>query len=678
MSALIGALRVTLGLDSAAFEQGLTKAQVRSKKLADQMGSLSDRVGAMGKAMAAAGAAVVGGQVFTQMRAMAHEGLEYAGSLGEQAQQLGVTTSALQQYRYIASQVGIEQETMEKGLVKLTGKLGDLAVGASGAENPFGRLKLSQEEYNRLSKMTAEEALPLLADKFAALGSDTERVAAAQELFGEKMGGKFIGLLAEGSAGINQLTAAYKKLGIELSPEEIAKADDALDKLSALQQATLAQKARIATDNSKLILESEAAWEQFKVKALQFSADIENAVTAFDEFNASEAAKARATFAALGHGAQEAGQRIVKFVQNTMTGIREMAQGVGKWFSTMYQTSIDSVAKLVNGVQQWLQGKLTAVIKWVADKLGLLGDAFFKLYDRVVGHSYVPDLVDGIADHFARLDGVMVKPAERAAAQTAATFKKLQADLDPLMRRLFPEAAAQADLARDRAILNAAAGRSKYSEEQLAEAQRRLSLEGYDKSTVLQDFLAGTDDPLALTENLQEQLRKLSGAANDNADQMTAANVRVVKSFKDMASETLDALQTLTSAIKGGDFLDILTAVVGFGVKLGSAGVFGSGVQSKLNSPIPGFALGTPAAPRGLAWVGERGPELVNFRGGERVWPSGSGPRGMGGGNVYHFSGNLMTPEFWARIQAGDAMAAQAGARGGVGLMGRKMSRRLA
>lgn len=35
---------------------------------------------------------------------------------------------------------------------------------------------------------------------------------------------------------------------------------------------------------------------------------------------------------------------------------------------------------------------------------------------------------------------------------------------------------------------------------------------------------------------------------------------------------------------------------------------------------IPGFAVGTGSAPPGLAWVGERGPELVAFRGGERVY----------------------------------------------------------
>lgn len=38
---------------------------------------------------------------------------------------------------------------------------------------------------------------------------------------------------------------------------------------------------------------------------------------------------------------------------------------------------------------------------------------------------------------------------------------------------------------------------------------------------------------------------------------------------------------------------------------------------------LPGFATGTYNAPRGMAWVGEQGPELVAFRGGEQVYTAG-------------------------------------------------------
>ena len=49
---------------------------------------------------------------------------------------------------------------------------------------------------------------------------------------------------------------------------------------------------------------------------------------------------------------------------------------------------------------------------------------------------------------------------------------------------------------------------------------------------------------------------------------------------------------------------------------------------------VPGFASGTSSAPPGMAWVGERGPELVAFRGGERVFPHGQSMRMAGVGTA--------------------------------------------
>lgn len=64
-----------------------------------------------------------------------------------------------------------------------------------------------------------------------------------------------------------------------------------------------------------------------------------------------------------------------------------------------------------------------------------------------------------------------------------------------------------------------------------------------------------------------------------------------------------------------------------------------SSMPSLPSIKIPGFARGTESAPRGLAMVGEYGPELVAFRGGERVFPALqtramlSGGYGGGGGS---------------------------------------------
>ena len=45
-----------------------------------------------------------------------------------------------------------------------------------------------------------------------------------------------------------------------------------------------------------------------------------------------------------------------------------------------------------------------------------------------------------------------------------------------------------------------------------------------------------------------------------------------------------------------------------------------SQIKAKVTGASRGYAKGTSSAQRGLAWVGERGPELVRFRGGEQVY----------------------------------------------------------
>lgn len=74
------------------------------------------------------------------------------------------------------------------------------------------------------------------------------------------------------------------------------------------------------------------------------------------------------------------------------------------------------------------------------------------------------------------------------------------------------------------------------------------------------------------------------------------------------------------------------------------------------DDPIPRFATGTPFAPSGLALVGERGPELVQMRGGERVYDAGMTREMIGGrrgGGDIHVHGDLkVTSDSQARALA--------------------------
>lgn len=275
----------------------------------------------------------------------------------------------------------------------------------------------------------------------------------------------------------------------------------------------------------------------------------------------------------------------------------------------------------------------------------------------------------------ARAGAGEVRQAFKTISDSAGeALRQLQLDTQILMVGLFPDAREIAEFRKQLTLLDrgiAAGGVGGFSVEQLQAGRGRL-IESAGSDVLRNTPLPLADQlarfgavPLGDTQSIKAALESLSFAANDNADKMGVSTVRIAESFKDMADKTLNALSQMANAIKGGGFLDILGAVINLGMQLGSIGIFGKGVQGRINAPkVPGYANGTNYAPGGLALVGERGPELVRLPRGSQVIPN-HALRGNGGGNTYHFQGNMMTPEFWQRIQAGDMQAAMAGAKGG-------------
>lgn len=131
----------------------------------------------------------------------------------------------------------------------------------------------------------------------------------------------------------------------------------------------------------------------------------------------------------------------------------------------------------------------------------------------------------------------------------------------------------------------------------------------------------------------------------------------------------------------------LVNSIFGGGGGMPSIGSALADVGSKLTgsySPLPGFAMGTSSAPAGLALVGESGPELVRFRGGEQVIPN-HRLRGLqfnGGQSAGAVVQVLPSPYFDVRVQENISAAGPALASAG-GLVGQRrtayrQSRRLA
>lgn len=293
-------------------------------------------------------------------------------------------------------------------------------------------------------------------------------------------------------------------------------------------------------------------------------------------------------------------------------------------FAPLVSAAVKLMQQLYQGVKTWLQDKLSGVWTFVLGKIETVKKAFFNLYDAVVGHSYIPDMVDEIGQNMARLDTLMVDKAADATKKTANKFRELRTLLD----ELFPEQAQARINAAKFALIDE--GQSKGWLTAGAAGEARGTLASNIRGDLPLSFdLAEAAKPMggmtAATNELAEKLAVLGTRAKETT-------VRVAKSFKDMADATMQSISNVANAIKGGGFLGILEAVVGLGMQLGSVGVFGKTIANRLNE-TKGYANGGFPS-RGLAMVGERGPELVSFRGGERVFSNADSRSMMGGSRL--------------------------------------------
>jgi hypothetical protein len=241
----VASLYTTLTLESSGFTVGLKQALSATERAAQGIERQMNRISAAGAALASAFAvdAIV---------AASRRSLEYASSLGEVSQQLGVSTRDLQVYRYAASQVGIEQGEMDAALSRLTRTLGEAAVGSKAQAATFRELGVSVRDASG-RVLTAGEAIPKLADALSRIKDPALRARLEVDLFG-KAGQKLDTLLAGGSTAVNELRDAASKLGLVLEDSVIAQADEAADKLTAVKSVLEAKLSAVVAENAGVII----------------------------------------------------------------------------------------------------------------------------------------------------------------------------------------------------------------------------------------------------------------------------------------------------------------------------------------------------------------------------------------------------------------------------------------
>lgn len=213
-SSIIGALRAVLGLDTAQFEAGADRAKAKAGGL---KAALMSTAASLTPVAAGAVAATIAVNGFAIGMKLAADAAQYADDISAQAYKLGVSAEYLQAFSHAAEATDVPAEEAAKALEGLSAAIGALqsGIGDGKIRKALEGLGISQDQID--SFKSVEDALPVIADKIAGLGTITEQLQFAKKFGIEAL----LPLLKQGSDGIQQLMTDARDLGVVLSEDVV-------------------------------------------------------------------------------------------------------------------------------------------------------------------------------------------------------------------------------------------------------------------------------------------------------------------------------------------------------------------------------------------------------------------------------------------------------------------------
>lgn len=208
-----------------ALSAGVSEVKQGVSGLADEAGAAGRVLGVFGAAGVAAAAALGGAAIaFGQ----AVKAMQLGDEISDAAAKVGISTDALQEYRYAISQAGGATQDADAAIAAFTRTLGAAESGLSPrAMKAFKALGFTAEDLKGFKD--ADAALQAVAAKIADLGSEAERAAVADKLGLTPM----LPLLREGTAQMDSLRQAAHTLGYVMDADVVAAMGEANDKFEA-------------------------------------------------------------------------------------------------------------------------------------------------------------------------------------------------------------------------------------------------------------------------------------------------------------------------------------------------------------------------------------------------------------------------------------------------------------
>jgi len=182
---------------------------------------------------------------------MANDMLLAADSINKTADKLGLTTDRLQEYRFAASQAGIDSRRFDMSFQRFGRRIAEVA-------NEQGELLKTAEQYG-LQVKTNEGRLRDInavfydyANLIKNASSDQEALRLAFKAF-DSEGAVMVTMLRKGGAGVEEMTKKARELGIVIGKDVLDTSTKLVDKFDILKKSMSATFTKVVVDNATLI-----------------------------------------------------------------------------------------------------------------------------------------------------------------------------------------------------------------------------------------------------------------------------------------------------------------------------------------------------------------------------------------------------------------------------------------
>lgn len=156
------------------------------------------------------------------------------GAIGDAAERTGISRERFQELSFAAKLAGSSSEVMAVALQKMNLNIGAATNGSKELKGMFSGLGIKIKDAGGKLKST-DELFDIFVDRIGRIKDPTLQAQAAVKIFG-KSATELLPFLREGKAGINEMAAEARRLGVVLSDDAVRDGEafgDILDTLKA-------------------------------------------------------------------------------------------------------------------------------------------------------------------------------------------------------------------------------------------------------------------------------------------------------------------------------------------------------------------------------------------------------------------------------------------------------------